>query len=423
MSASIRFYAILIIFFPYLAISQDFNTFENQVFQPNIKTILLFPDNDPRQSAVFPPAAPINYTHGLVLKFDEINVDEAFTYNAKIIHCDANWQKSSLHEMEYLYDYNEFNIDRYEFSSNRVIHYTHYTFPVPKVKIPGNYVIVVYKNFDEDNVVFTRRFYVYDRKIGINSKKSIIGSAVNKGNQMIEFTIDYSSYPVLNPLQEIKVVVRQNGRWDNALTELKPTLFRADLKQMVFRNYNLSEAFKAGNEFRFFDLTSVRYSMRNVDRITESDQRVDAYLMRDKFRGYEPYSMTMNADLNGGFYIENKDFGNHHIDSEYIYTHFFLEAPPGIRDDIYIGGKLTGWKISEANKLKYVEETQMYTGSLLLKQGFYDYQYLVPGYKENPNIIEGNHFETSNFYEILIYYHHPTFRTDVLLGYLSFTSN
>src|SRR5690606_12337830 len=177
----------------------------------------------------------------------------------------------------------------------------------------------------------------------------------------------------------------------------------------------------AGNEFRFFDLTSVRYNMRNVAQIKESEQRIDAHLMRDKFRGYEPY--TMIEDLNGGYYIENKDYGNHHIDSEYLYTHFYLDTPEGVRDNIYIGGMLTDWNMEEENRMKYNKEANVYMGTLLLTQGFYDYQYIVPQYEKNPNIIEGNHFETRNFYEILVYYYHPTYRTDVLLGYLSFTSN
>lgn len=405
------------------AISQDFPTLstENQVINDRIRTILLFPSNDEREGAVQPAAVPVTYPYHLVLKFDEVNVDEAYTYNAKILHCDALWKRSSLKSMEYLYDFNEFNIERYEFSINRVTPYTHYTFAVPKVKLPGNYLLVVYKNFDETDIAFTRRFVVYGNNMGIDAKPSIIGSAVRSTNQMIEFSINYSQYQVLNPLQEIKVVIKQNDRWDNAITNLQPTIYREDISQLIYRDYSVENAFKAGNEFRFFDLTSVRYNMRNVDRISETEHRIDAYLGRDKFRGYEPY--TMIPDLNGGYYIENKDYGNHHVESEYVHTHFFLETPANVRDDIYIGGKLADWKLSKAHKMNVVNETGIYTCSLLLKQGMYDYQYVVPDYKANPNIIEGNHQLTNNLYEIMVYYYHPTYRTDLLVGYVTLTSN
>ncbi len=411
----------LSVFIP--AISQDFATLstENQVINPNIKTILLFPSNDGREGAVQPAAVPLRYPYQLVLKFDEVDVDEAYSYNAKILHCDAQWRRSSLKSMEYLYDFNEFNIEQYEFSINRVVPYTHYTFVLPKVKLPGNYLLVVYKNFDQTDIAFVRRFVVYDNKIGIDAAPSIIGSAVRSTDQSIEFTINYSQYQVLNPLQELTVVIRQNDRWDNALSQLKPTIYREDISQLIYRDYNPESSFKAGNEFRFFDLTSVRYNMRNVDRITENEHRIDAYLGKDKFRGYEPY--TMIPDLNGGYYIENKDYGNHHIESEYVHTHFFLETPGNVRDNIYLAGRFTDWRQSEAQKMKLVNETGIYTCSMLLKQGMYDYQYLVPGYKDNPNIIEGNHQLTNNLYEILVYYYHPTYRTDLLVGYVTLTSN
>ena len=204
------------------------------------------------------------------------------------------------------------------------------------------------------------------------------------------------------------------------MTDLKPSFIHDLEKELIYRNFNLSNNFKSGNEFRFFELTSVNYNMRNVAKINETDNRFDAYLMRDKFRGYEAYSII--HDLNGGYVIENKDYSNEDLDSEYIYTHFYLEAPDKVRDDIYVVGKLTDWKTSEENKMTYIEGSDIYTCTLLLKQGVYDYQYLVPGYSENPNIIEGNHFETENNYEILVYYRHPVLRTDVLLGYSSFNS-
>ena len=396
-------------------------TTENTVFDPNIKTILIYPASDPSQSNILPSAIDINGRTPLVLKFDEINVEEAPYYFAKIYHCDADWKKSSFSEMQYLYDFNEFPVNNFEFSSNEKIPYTHFTFEIPKVKVPGNYIVMVYEENQETNPAFVRRFFVYDRKIGILANASTLGASYASSEHQIEFTVDYSKYPVSDPMTELKIVIRQNYRWDNSLTNIQPSFIHLDIGQLVFRNFNLSNNFKSGNEFRFFDLTSVNYTMQNVHTITESNTRFDAYLMRDKFRGYEAYSMI--KDLNGGFVIENKDYGNFLLDSEYVYVHFNLEIPEEVHDEIYVSGRLTDWKLSEECKLKLIDGSNIYTTQLLLKQGIYDYQYLVPGYTKNPNIIEGNHFQTKNNYEILVYYKHPVFRTDVLLGYTTFDSN
>ncbi len=395
-------------------------TTENTVYDPNIKTILIFSANDPRQGDLSSHSKPIANRTPLILKFDEINVENANYFFAKIFHCDANWNISGLNDREFLYDFNEFNIDQYEFSSNRKIPYTHFTFQIPEVKIPGNYLLMVYKDNDPSNPSFLRRFFVYDKKISILSKTSAIGAMQSSQEHQIEFTVNYANYPIPDPLTEISVVIRQNHRWDNALTGVQPSFIHQDKSELIYRNFNLTNNFKSGNEFRFFDLTSVNYTMQNVNRITDSDMRFDAFLMRDKFRGYEAYSII--NDLDGGYVIENKDYGNAHLDGEYVYTHFFLEAPKDVRDDIYVVGRLTDWKTENENKLQFVEGSDIYTCQLLLKQGIYDYQYYVPGYTQNPNIIEGNHFETKNTYEILVYFKHPVLRTDVLLGYSLFNS-
>jgi len=396
------------------------STTQNEIFDQNIKTIIIQPANFTQTTSVQSCSKEIGDPTPLILKFDEINTEEANYYYAKIFHCDASWQLSTLGERQYLYDFNEFSIDKYEFSSNKKIPYTHFTFQIPRVKIPGNYLIMIYKDNDESHPSIIKRFFVYDKKIGITSRTSALGANYSSSEQQIEFTVDYSHYPVSDPLTEISVVIRQNHRWDNALTDLKPSFIHDLERELVYRNFNLSNNFKSGNEFRFFELTSVNYNMRNVAKITETSNRFDAYLMRDKFRGYEAYGII--EDLNGGYVIENKDYSNGDLDSEYIYTHFYLEAPDKVRDNIYVVGKLTDWKTSEENKMTFIEGSGIYTCTLLLKQGVYDYQYLVPGYNENANIIEGNHFETENNYEILVYYRHPVLRTDVLLGYSSFNS-
>jgi hypothetical protein len=56
---------------------------------------------------------------------------------------------------------------------------------------------------------------------------------------------------------------------------------------------------------------------------------------------------------------------------------------------------------------------------LLLKQGYYNYQYalLNSSAKENINFIEGNHYQTRNDYYIYVYYKPVGARYDQLVGY------
>ena len=70
--------------------------------------------------------------------------------------------------------------------------------------------------------------------------------------------------------------------------------------------------------------------------------------------------------------------------------------------------------------MRYIEASRMYTCNLLLKQGLYDFIYYIPENTENPTVLEGNHFQTKNEYEIIVYYKDPRLSTEVIIGYLEF---
>ncbi|OYU64506.1 MAG: hypothetical protein CFE22_18400, partial [Cytophagaceae bacterium BCCC1] len=53
----------------------------------------------------------------LILEFDDLRAKYA-SFSAKIIHCDYDWKKSNLAEMEYLEGFNEFYINNYDVSQN-----------------------------------------------------------------------------------------------------------------------------------------------------------------------------------------------------------------------------------------------------------------------------------------------------------------
>jgi len=53
---------------------------------------------------------------------------------------------------------------------------------------------------------------------------------------------------------------------------------------------------------------------------------------------------------------------------------------------------------------------------MLLKQGFYNYEYWGDS-PDDPNQIEGDHFQTENMYEVLVYYRPFQPMADLLVGY------
>jgi hypothetical protein len=391
----------------------------DKVYEANIKTPILYLADDAKFTPLQPAAIPIFQQIPLRLKFDEIYTDEADYYRAKLIHCNADWTPSQLSDLQFLHEYNEFNVEEFEFSIATKVPYTHFTFTVPHVKLPGNYLLVIYREADEMDIIISKRFMVFDPRIRIVGNVGLsTGVSQRRNNQQIELSIDYTSFPIPNPYLDIKVMIKQNHRWDNAIYDLRPTMVKEDIKQIEYRHFNLENNFRAGNEFRFFDIRSVNFGGRNVEKMTSSPTRVDAYLYFDKSRGTEPYSLY--RDLNGGFVIENSEGRDNMLESDYISVHFFLDLKEKIHEEIFIAGKLTDWAFDQKNSMKYIETSGLYMGNILLKQGLYDFIYYIPRHDENPYRIEGNHFETNNEYEVIVYYRDPSMNTDFIIGYQKF---
>ena len=74
--------------------------------------------------------------------------------------------------------------------------------------------------------------------------------------------------------------------------------------------------------------------------------------------------------------------------------------------DVYVMGELTDWRYIPEAKLVYNPKSNLWEAALLLKQGFYNYQYLfLPngGSTGVESVIEGNHWEAGNEYGIITY--------------------
>src|SRR5690606_27945705 len=98
------------------------------------------------------PLVGLNSLGGLTLRFDELRSENDY-YQYKFIHCSSNWTKSPVQVFDYITGNQFDNIEEFSFSQNTYFQYTHYslTFPNKNMtpKLSGNYLLVVYRNFDE----------------------------------------------------------------------------------------------------------------------------------------------------------------------------------------------------------------------------------------------------------------------------------
>jgi len=235
------------------------------------------------------------------------------------------------------------------------------------------------------------------------------------GVQEVDFNILHPRFPIDNPIDEVTVRIKQNGRLDDQITDLKPLFIQP--AKLVY-DYNRENLFEGGNEYRWLDIRSVRFAPEYVKNIVYHDPYYHFELFPDVPRANKSY--FYKSDFNGRYYIEVKEYENPEIEADYVYVHFsLLAAKPYPDGDIYVLGELTNWQVNDANKMVYNAMNSRYELTLLLKQGFYNYMYLFVKHGETKGSlkrIEGSFSQAENDYLIFVYYRRTGDYYDHLIG-------
>lgn len=411
MKVRLIFWAIAVII-SFDALAQKTLTFSDQSYEEEIRTVMLHP-NAGTGSNLRPAVAEIR-NQNLVLEFDDLQADRS-NYYVKLIHCNADWQKSSLMDLDFLSDYNEFPITEYDAAFNTSLPYVHYYFHVPPVKLPGNYLLVAYREGDPDDILLSKRFMIYDNIVSLVRDNQIEGTGnIFATNQQLNFKVNYQRLDVINPMESFHVVIRQNQRWDNVRMNVKPSFVRDDRRELEYRFFDQDNQFMAGNEFRFVDFRSLNFPGQNTGKLNRGKRPFHLSVIPDKPKTDMAYGKY--RDMNGGYVIENLDNRDGAISGDYLFVTFTLLSAP-VNGQVYVVGAMNNWTRSSENKMSYNKDQNLYEVTLFLKQGIYDYQYWLESKSTNGFAIEGSHFETENLYEIFIYHRPFKPNADVLVGY------
>jgi hypothetical protein len=399
-------------------LAQSSIEFKDEIFKSFVKTIRLYPRFNNVDQDLQAPIVSLSSSTGLILEFD-ILLEDYEPFQAKLIHCNANWTRSMLSDIEILADYNSFDLNDFKYSENTNTLYTQYIFEVPPTKVSGNFILMVYQNNDQQDILFTSRFIVFENRVNINSnvRLSTVVSQRNF-NQQIEFSLNYGNLDISNPHSDVYVVLRQNQRWDNAIYGLRPTLVRQDQSFIEYRHFNSENNFKSGNEFRFFDLRTFLFRGQNISYIDSDAIPMIAHTFIDKNRSGDVYSQL--KDLNGQYFIESREPQASYLETDYFKVKFQLSSPNEKNGNVYVIGAFNNWTRNDESKLEYDLVTQLYSANILLKQGVYSYMYYLDS---DPYFFEGSYYQTENNYDILVYYRPLGSFTERVIGYSSFSSN
>lgn len=387
-----------------------------EVIPPSsIRTVQLFNPQTNDQT----PVVRLNGEY-LVLSFDDL--DAGFKeYNYKVEHYNADWTPSGIFQSEFLDGYGSNYIRDYMHSFNTFQTYTHYKLQIPnadmRLKLAGNYVVKVYTK-DENNPIFTKRFALYEER-SVN-----LGMQVERGigsgnlNQRLNVVVTSAQMNLTETPDGATLFIMKNGNWDDNLTISKPQFIKNS--QLTYRDQN--SLMEGNSEYLWFDTKNLDAPAMTTERSFRKDS-IYHTILRPDFQKWN-LSYFDDPDVNGAFYVRNVNIANQNLsgsEADYTWVHFALDEfddKQGAKE-LYIVGAFNNWQIAPEYQLRQ-SDSNYWEASVLLKQGYYNYQYAVLDRKTNHvsmSEINGSYWQTENNYQGLFYYRPWGVRYDVLMGF------
>lgn len=388
----------------------------NHIFNEKIKTVQIYKEG----WNLSYPIIKLNSGEKLSLNFDLLS-DQPENYYYTFIHCDKDWNKSDIFPNDYMSGYSENPIEDYVNSFNTTVNYIHYKLDFPNdrvnLKLSGNYIVEVYPAGKPDEPAVTQRFIVSEdaARISIAAHRPQM-TKDNNTHQQVDFTINYSAMSLTDPFRNVFAFILQNGRWDNSKKNLAPDF--SGNNELKYNSLSDKNIFMGGNEYRYFDIKSIRYQSEFVKSIKFEIPYYNVYLSPSDNREFKPYFYW--KDFNGNYYIAFQEGKKPDTEADYVNVYFTLPSDQEAQGGkMYVSGNLNNWEFDKNNVMAYNSDKKQYECTMLLKQGWYNYEYVFVRNGETRGIaslFEGSHYETENDYIVVAYYRNPRERYDRVIG-------
>ena len=401
-------FMFLLVCLNFLIINPIFGQIEKELNPPEYIKTISFTSNNENYSTNLPI---IKLGEKFTLDFDVLNNQEE-DYYYTIDQLNFDWSKSQLIKSEYLRGFDNIKIQNYKTSFNTYQTYSHYKLKIPnqdvRITKSGNYILKIYDEYG--NIAFSRKFIVYESITTVPTQiKRLRNLKYIHTKQSVSFQVNPVTIQLNNPKNTVKTLIIQNNNLSTSIGNLKA---QYTIGSKLIFNYDEESSFWGGNEYLFFENKEIRSSNLNIRTFNLYDI-YHSYLFTDYPRFNNSY--TYNPDINGGFLTTALNADDIDIEADYVNIHFYLKnGTPRPGESIYIVGGFNNYSMGPEYRMTYNRSSDSYELMLKLKQGFYNYKYVIVNeYDEiNQGGVSGNYDETENDYKVLIYYRGYGYRYD-----------
>lgn len=386
--------------------------FQNQFTVPNqtlpgevTRSIQLF-----RGSQGQAPVIKLGTSQTVTLRFDDLLIESSM-FRIEVTHHNADWSPSSLLPNFYLQGFqSDFlsggNPSRFQ---NPSFHSYTYTIPNQNIRLTrsGNYILHVFRQ-ETNQKLFSMPFLVYE---DIGTSSISIEELFNQDSRYFRHHQLFANYKYedtsIIPQSDLSVYFVQNQFWGQARRANQE-----DFSEQHNARLYLSRDRSFIGAYEVYDL-----SMSNIDQY--SPQIIDyeqLYSISRVTLNRDVVNLNINPTLRRGSLVNNPNTTN---SARYALVQFQLEVPEAERNSnpVYIVGGFNLWGIHPANRMQWNENSRMYTGQAVIKEGSYSYKYVtLEGNRVNDTILDASFASTRQEYHALVYQRDYTFLYDRLVS-------
>ena len=380
--------------------------------EPVIKSLQVYSNNNITEL----PIIRIGSRDKLHIEFD---IDSEHEPGLSIIFkfCNDNWEPYENALLENMGENTLYstNTDVLPSTTDGANYFVKETFPKQDVSFPfsGKWMFFITDNYDESIVYEWGKFYVVEELLPLKTdiiewrrEGSISGNSAL--DRVYNLKVNFEIPDSLDPFRIKHIEIVKNN-------------------ETSYPELILKDSFIENRGYEWDGTKKFQFVIRDLEPGSEYRQvnlkdhnRHQLPVARAHYDGieYSRFYKMNRRDFNGGFKLMNKN--NQY--SDYLISTFEFKPHEKIDDNIYIVGSFTNWEVLPWFKLE--NKKDIYSISLELKRGIYDYKY-VTGIDDDEvvenidwNLFEGNFWETQNIYSIFLYYRSPERgEYDKIIGY------